>query len=289
MTLGHPPLRSGKQWHGRATNVPIEVMQSLKLRPLPITISGSSQRTFTLNASKTAPAVIWNGDDVISLNTTVAYSWVVGTNNTLSSAGVETDLTNGTVGVWYMYLDEDGQNIVPSATAPSYVETSFNTGVLGHPGTSRAQNWTYIGFMVADATTPTFLQMYKRGYTYHARSQDTTYKVISSWQVNHEFGVFIPDLGAHGLTVGGHVVVDAGILNSCFTTVRVGGDTNSCFGTWVSTAASGASVLHRLTTPFSDIAPASSGYLYQDYSPSSGTGQPATAATCAITSIVDVV
>ena len=100
MTLGHPPMRKGLNWHGRATNVPIEVMQALKLRPLPITIGGASNRTFTLNASRTAPAVIWNGDDAIILNTTVAYSWVVGTNAILDSTGADTTRTNGTVNVW---------------------------------------------------------------------------------------------------------------------------------------------------------------------------------------------
>ena len=289
MPLGTPPIRRGKQWQGPVTEVPMPIMQALKLRPLPITIGGTLQRTFTLNASVTAPATLWNGDDVIHLKQTVAYSWVVGTNNTLSSAGVETDLTNSTIGVWYMYLDEDGQNIVPSATAPSYVETSLNTGVLGHPGTSRAQNWTYIGFMVADATTPTFVQMYKRGYTYHCDATDTGYEFTSSWTSNTEFGIFIPDLGIHGLTVGGNAVVTTGVnLASCWMTVRISGNANSCFGAWTASNMTKESVARAQKAPFDNIVPAASGYLYMDFT-SPVAGVTATPPTCNITTIVDVV
>jgi len=287
MTIGRPPLRSGKQWSGRVTDVPMELLQHLKLRPLPITIGGTSQRTFTLNASVTAPAVIWNGDDFIYLKSTVAYSWVAGSNAILSSAGVETTLTNGTVNVWYMYLDEDGVNIVPSATAPSYVETSLNTGVLGHPGTSRAQNWTYVGFMVCDATTPTFIKANKRGYTYHLDATDSNFATTSSWVTSAtcEFNLFIPDLGAQGLTVGGYVIIQSIGVGSCFTNVLLGGDSTSSFGN-IEMMGGNLSSFENTMHAFSGIVPASSGLLSTKWE---GGAVPTTVPTVCITQIVDVV
>ena len=286
MPLGTPPIRRGKQWQGRVTEVPIELLQALKLRPLPVTIGGASQRTFTLNGSVTQPAVIWNGDDFIYLKQTVAYSWVVGTNNTLSSAGAETDLTNGTVGVWYMYIDEDGQNLVPSLTAPSYVETSLNTGVLGHPGTSRAQNWTYVGFMIANATTPVFEVAEKRGFTWFMDRSSTDFATICSWRVNDEFNVFIPDMGIHGLTVGGYIRVALDTAGSCFNTITISGNSSSCFGVVRAVGGVISATGKFSETAFSGLVPAASGLLYQTMAGGAVFGE--VPGVC-ITSIVDVV
>ena len=281
MTLGRPPLRKGKQWQGRATEVPIELMQALKLRPLPVTIGGTSGRTFTLNGSVTRPAMVWNGDDFIHLKSTVAYSWVVGTNAILSSAGAETTVTNSTLGVWYMYLDEDGQNILPSATAPTYVETSYQCGVLGHPGTSRAQNWIYVGFMCCDVITPTFIAMTKTGYDYHMLPQSRG--AISSW-ISSSWNIVIPDLGDQGLTVAGHIEVATPIV-STQTYVIVGGNSaNCCFGVQrLKLSGTNSSAGISGGVPFSNLTPADGGEIYSISGPGAVTG------TVYVTRITDVV
>ena len=182
-------------------------MQAIKLPPLPITVDGTSQRTFTLNAGVTAPVALWIGDDIVILPRTVAYSWIVGTNNTLNSSGVEADLTNSTTGVWYMYLDGDGDTILPSTTAPSYVEAKNQCGYLGHPGTDRAKNWIYVGFMVADATTPVFVAMVKIGYTYHFASQSVA--TTTTWAAL-DFTADIPAID--GIMVSGKL--ETGVIGT---------------------------------------------------------------------------
>lgn len=258
--FGKLPVRRGSQFQGLATDVPLKLMQHLKLRPLPITVGGTSNRTFTLNGSTTSPAVIWNGDDFIYLKSTVAYSWVVGTNAILSSAGAETTLTNSTVGVWYMYLDATGENIVPSATAPSYVEHSSDTGVLGHPGTSRAKNWTYIGFMIADATTPTFLSAVKTGFVYNLAPVGKA--AISSFVAHSSWTSHIPDLGKHGLTVAGDIEVTTptgAIMNQ--VTIS-GNSTGSSFGAYRVSSGGSASSADTQFVAYSGLAPATGGLIY---------------------------
>ncbi len=280
MTLGRPPTRVGDQWHGKATEVPNEILQHVKLRPLPITVGGTSNRTFTLNASRTAPAVIWNGDDFIHLKTTVAYSFTTGTDTNLASTGAEGTQTAGIIGVYYMYLDNDGDVILPSVTAPSYVETGFNTGVLGHPGTSRAKNWTYIGFMLCDATTPTFIAMTKTGHDYQFLPQSRVAQ--SSW-INSSWNIVIPDLGKHGLTVAGNIEATTPAISATQVYAIVGGNSaNCCFGVQI-VKATGTSSAHVATAPFTNLTPADGGKLYSIAGPVVATGK------IYVTRITDVV
>lgn len=284
MTFGRPPLRSGLQSQGvRSTDVPLELLQNLKMRPLPVTITGTSNRVFTLNASVTRPAAIWNGDDFIYLKSTVAFTWTTsGTQAVIGSDGAET--TEGaaaqTIGVYYMYLDEDGQNVLPSQTAPSYVETSLNTGVLGHPGTSRAQNWTYVGFMLCDATTPTFIAMIKTGHDYQMLPQSRN--ALCCW-ISSSWNIIIPDLGDQGLTVGGSIEAQAAAAVATQYYAIVGGDAdNCCFGVQA-VKGTGQSSAVVLSAPFSNLTPADGGEIYSISGPVVSTG------TVYVTRITDVV
>ncbi|HEC61560.1 MAG TPA: hypothetical protein ENI27_04830 [bacterium] len=277
-----PTRRSSTgQWQGRTTEVPLEIMQSLKLRPLPITVGGTSNRTFTLNASKTFPATLWNGDDIIRLNSTVAYSFTTGTDAVLGSDGAESTQAAGTIGVYYMYLDESGENILPSTTAALYGESKYNTGVLGHPGTSRAQNWTYIGFMLCDAVTPTFIAMTKTGFDYQFLPQSRG--AISSW-INSSWGIIIPDLGIHGLTVAGNLSVGAPATHlNQYTIVGGAASSNCCFGVVRNQQYGIASSIIYSQVPFTGMTPASGGALYSVGGPGAVNG------TVYVTRITDVV
>ena len=276
--LGKPPIRQGDQWQGQATDVPLKFMQHIKLRPLPITIGGSSNVTFTLNGGVTAPAVLWNGDDFIYLKTTLAYTWVTGSNNILDSSGAETTRTASVISVWYMYIDNDGDILLPSQTAPSYVETSFDTGVLGHPGTSRAKNWTYVGFQVCSTADLAFIAMTKTGYVYQMAPQSRN--AISSF-VSSSWNLVIPDLGKHGMTVAGDIGVTTS-ATAIINQVTVAGDSGgSSFG-MIRVSSGTSSSADIVYIPFSDLTPASGGEIY-----SIATGT--TNGTIAVTRIADVV
>ncbi len=155
----------------RVTMVPVELLQAMKLPPIPVTIGGSNNKVWTLNASVTKPVIFWNGDEPTSLRNTVVYTWNATSNPILDSSGAETTDTDSVLGVWYMYLSADGTTLFPSQTAPSFVEfddEKTNAGALGHPGTSRTQFYRYVGFHVCTtAATPAFLATKKYGHTYH--------------------------------------------------------------------------------------------------------------------------
>ena len=200
---GNPPLRSGAQHSGKATEVPLELLQTLGNRKAyPVTIGGTSQRTFTLAASVTAPVAVWNGDDFIYLKNNVAYSWIVGSNNILDSTAAQTTLTNSTTGIWYIYLDADGNTLWPSVTAPSFVEGKY-AGPLGHPGTSGTQYYVYVGYMICDATTPTFVAATKTGFWYEFAKQSVA--TTTSWALL-DFSAVLP---GHGVECGGYLETSA--------------------------------------------------------------------------------
>lgn len=182
-------LSGGQQVSGAmgatdATLIPNNFIQELRpRRPIPITISGTSNRTFTLNASKTNPVYLPCGKEYIELRETKAFSWLTTANNTLNSTGAEASLTGSTVGVWYYYLSVSKNwstkavtvEILPSLTAPSYIEaTRYNAGSWGHPGTATAKFWVYVGWHICSATTPTFTYAEKSGYDYMLANQDVS-------------------------------------------------------------------------------------------------------------------
>ena len=172
MSFGAPSLRKGFGWSGRASDVPLPMLQHTRLKPLPALMSGSDDVTFTLNGSVTNPIVVWNGDDFIFLEETVAYTFAEADNTILSSTGAETTGAAAT-GVWYVYLalkpdrgDGAGSyEMRTSTTAPGYVQGEFNAGFWGHPGTTRTAYWSYVGFFIcSNATGPVNIGCTKLGY-----------------------------------------------------------------------------------------------------------------------------
>ena len=255
--LGRFRSLSGKGGTFDATSVPVEVLQNMKMNPVPITISGASNVTFTLAGSVTRPAVIWTGDDFISLRTTKAYTFLAGANNTiLASTGVVTASQSPATGCWYFYVgyDSDGDlQLYPSQTAPSYVQVSkFNASVLGHPGTSRTANWSYVGFIICNATTPTFLAATKLGYTYHMAAT-ASYTKQATTSTYGEIALALPKHAAAGLMVAG--TLETGAAGS----VTVGPTSGATVGiqkAYIATASGAAFV------PFGPISPNANGKLY---------------------------
>ena len=140
----------GDVFSGRGTVVPYPLISTLTGRALPVTISGTNNVTFTLNASKTEPVTVWAGNDLIHITKAEAYTWVVGNNDILNSTGVKTTQTASVAGVWYFYAYIDGSDVklIPSQTAPRKND-------LLHPGTSVASNYAYVGYHVCTtAGTP---------------------------------------------------------------------------------------------------------------------------------------
>ena len=154
MAFGRFRSIEGSAGHFKATLVPLELVQNFKVKnPIPITITAN---TFVVAASISNPVFLWNGQDFIKLTTTLTYTWLAATNNTLDSTGAAATQTGSTVGVWYYYIGINGSNVIvirASQTAPVYAETPYQDGYYGHPGTSKAQHWTYVGFNIMRAAT----------------------------------------------------------------------------------------------------------------------------------------
>lgn len=167
MPFGDPPIRKGAAFEGRATIVPNELLKHLRA-PIPVTITGSNDETFTVKGS-TRSIPVWVGDDIAFLNVDVSYTWVSGTNSILDSDGAETTRTNSLTGVWYLYLGlndaEDGWRLLPSQTAPD-VSFPFDSGWLGHSGGSKTQFWQYVGFMECTSADLAFRSAVKSGFSY---------------------------------------------------------------------------------------------------------------------------
>jgi hypothetical protein len=158
----------------KASVLPLPMIKELALKSgYPISVSGSSNVTFNLAAGVTKPVPVWNGTEFLFLKKTLSYTFAAGANNTMiDSTGAVVTSQSPAVGIYYMYLGVTAENTValyPSTTAPSYVEAGGpeeESGLYGHPGTSRSNAWTYIGFTLCTATTPAFAEFTKIGKTY---------------------------------------------------------------------------------------------------------------------------
>lgn len=203
--IGEPPIRTqaNNAWSGRVTEVPIEFMRALKVRePLPCSVSGSSNVTFTLLGSVTRPAVLWHHDGIHFIRKNITYTWTNTSNNILDANGADATDTDSVLGVWYMYLNEDGDTLKPSQTAPDFVEDDHQCGYLGHPGTSRAEPWVYVGPMICTtAATPAFSAMTKIGFLWLITEVNAV--ITTAWAAPTNLTLYIPQLAKHGLKVVG--------------------------------------------------------------------------------------
>lgn len=191
-------------WNGPASSLPIEFIPTLRQYPLPITIGGASNVTFTLNASVTNPVHLWNGDGYISLRRTVAFTWTNTANAILDSTGAVANDVDSVLGIWYMYLDAAGDTIFPSQTGPGFVEGVKQAGLLGHPGTASADFYRYVGFMeCTTAATPAFKTMIKVGYWY--KFAEVSKVVITDAWTGIDFSLNFPKLAFAGMEVRGNL------------------------------------------------------------------------------------
>lgn len=179
------------------TLVPVDMLQHLTVRqPVAATVGGTSNRTFTLVASAANPFVRWMDQYPVKIETSVAYSWVVGSNAILNSDGEQTTLTNSTTGVWYMYLylsDTNVPTLIPSTTAPARTASPYSSGYYYHPGTLKDRPYVYVGFMLCNATTPTFLTAVKTGWVW--RIPEQAYNVTTAWALVDTSAVVPATLG----------------------------------------------------------------------------------------------
>lgn len=170
--FGRPRNVTGKSGEWPATLVPLALLQAIKTPAIPITISGSSAVTFTVNAGVTNPVPLWNGNDFIELRETLAHTMDnSATNSVIATTGVLSSAqTPGSTGVKYYYIGQDTEGAIslhPSTVKPSTVEGAKGTGYLGHPGITRDRHWRYVGFSHMSATTPVFSPFAKTGYQYN--------------------------------------------------------------------------------------------------------------------------
>jgi hypothetical protein len=278
--LGTPKGLNGKGGTSlQSTLVPVNILQALKsLRPLPITVSGSNQITFTVAGSTTSPVSFWNGNDVIDLKESKTYTWTTGSNAILSSAGVETTQTGSTLGIWYFYmgLDSSGNlDLIPSQTAPSYVENSYEHYGLGHPGTSQGQYWNYVGFQLCTSASGagTYKAMTKIGYTY---TMTDTNKITAatpgtSFAATMGGGAkALPALEQFGSTVAGYLETGAAAIAHIASNSTGDGEIQANCSTTGET----------INAPFSGISP-SGGDVYSKHTTAAGDVH--------ITQIVDIV
>ena len=184
---------------------PSYALQQMKRNvPLPITISGTNNVTFSLNCSVTEKHGFVLGSMFIFLTRALSYTWVAGANNAILNADGEykTEQSPAT-GIWYFYVGKDiaGDSgtenailLLPSQTPPSYVEDDYNSGHLSHPGLKKTTSWNYVGWVRCNnSSTPTFVACEKIGYDYlfAAQTQNST----TSWA---ELAFVLPKLGSLG-------------------------------------------------------------------------------------------
>lgn len=253
-----------------STAVPLALLQQLKRdTPLPITISGVNQVTFTLAASTTNKIPFWSGRNPFVLQRNLTYTWLTGaTNAILSSAGVYTASQSNSAGIWYMYvgMDIDGDAgtvndiiLLPSQTAPSYAEGPLNAGILCHPGTTRTTVWNYVGWMLnTTATTPVFEAATKIGYRYNFALTNHTSATATTWA---ELALSLPAIGAVGGTAGGYITVGAA------GTLTVGSTATEGVGSVIGDAPS-ASADHLMPLPPMPIT--ANGKLYGNHDTAAG-------------------
>jgi len=185
------------------TNVPFALLSQSVLYPLPVTIGGSNNVTFTLKGS-TRRISFWINDDLFELDEDLAYTWAAA-NKILDSTGAQVAQTNSVLGVWYMYatINDDGTPaLFPSQTAPEDTASAYGT-YLGHPGTARTQSYRYVGCMwCTTAATPAFLTAVKIGLDWHFASL-TASPVTAAVTVTSVFSVRLPKLAKYGGRVAG--------------------------------------------------------------------------------------
>lgn len=282
-SFGHVKTVSHRSGEQKATLVPLDLLNHIRLAPVPFTTSGSSNITVTVNASVTNPVYLWAGSEYLPLRSNLAYTWAnSATNAAISAAGATSSAnTPGATGVKYYYIGaaSDGTiQILPSTAKPSYVEGPFPAGVLGHPGTSRTRFWRYVGWNFMNATTPAFDFFLKSGFVYnmsvHAHvGVDTQPGEITMAAVPKHAGVLL----------NGYVTAPA---TAQVVELGAGTDpvvTNALIGTW-RTYVAGASVAAEGQTVanFADIPVSTNGIFYN-------VGAPATGAVVNITRVEDVV
>ena len=193
--------------------VPRTMLQQMRRFPIPVTIGGSNNVTFTLKGT-TQPIPIWAGNQYFELNKDLAYTWDAVSNDILNANGAETTDADSVLGIWYMYAAIDWSEAVsatepnyelwPSQTAPAYAgEGPYNSGILGHPGTSRGRFYQYVGYMrCTTAATPAFQAQVKSGYWW--KFAPVSYVIITdAWTGPTAPGLSIPKLAKFGMEIGG--------------------------------------------------------------------------------------
>ena len=202
--FGTPQRRDGKSAKGiYSTEVPLVMLNEIATRPLPVTIGGSNNVTFTLKGS-TRHIAFWLDNDLFYLDKDLAYTWAAA-NTILDSTGAQVAQTNSVLGVWYIYatINSDGSlALFPSQTAPEDTAGQFGS-YLGHPGTARTQAYRYVGCMwCTTAATPAFLTAVKIGFDWHFASL-TAAPVTPAYTVTSVFTVRLPKLAKFGGRVAG--------------------------------------------------------------------------------------
>lgn len=251
---------------GYSARVPLELLQNLRNPgPIPVTISGSNQAIFTVTATETKPVHLINGTNYISLKESLAYTWVVGSNNILDANGAAATLTGSTLGIWYMYIgyNSSGTLIIrPSQTAPTGLGNMQN-GVLSHPGSTQAQAWNYVGSMdCTTAATPVFLAMEKIGFWVFFANQQIA---VATTRALMDFSLSIPaypGIEIQGiLATGGGATTDVAAIGVSATANR--GDI---------LVKAGAAVVESATvrSPIIDSG-ANAGQIYGDATTTAGT------------------
>lgn len=215
--------------------------------PIPATVGGSNNVTFTLKGS-TRPIPLWIGNDFALLDEDLTYTWGAVSNPILDSTGAAATDTDSVLGVWYMYCGIDVTADVPtlvlrpSQTAPEATDSRFGGAWLSHPGTDKANFWRYVGFMVCTtAATPAFLTQVKIGWEWHWAALAAS-PVTAALTVTSVFSVRVPKLAKYGGRVAGNLVTGkAG-------TVTVGGSSVASQGVAIAKHSGTASGI--ITAPF---------------------------------------
>ena len=260
--FGRPVDITGGAGTFRSTRIPHEVLDNLaRQQAIPITISGSNQVTFAVSASKTNPVWLWTGNDFFVLKESKSYTFVGGATNTLLASDGSSGSTNSVASTapyyFYMGIDDAGTlHLTPSLSAPSYVEGPLEGPVLGHPGTSRAMFWQYVGVSIATtaSTAPVFLAMTKHGFKYSHAAQAV--QTTSLW-ASIDFSATLPK---HNVEAAGYLeVAVGGTPTAGVETAEVGSSTVDVQGAFILT--SNTPTL-TTTAPFSGVVASSAGKLY---------------------------
>lgn len=272
---------TGKAGTFDSTLVPMDFLNFLVSRPIPITVSGSSNVTFNIAASTTNPVSIWNGRDFIHLKETLSHTMAnVATNAVIATTGAYSEAsTPGAVGVKYYYvgLDTDGAvAMAPSDAPPSFVEAPFNVGILGHPGPSRDRHWNYVGFSIMSTTAPAFLEFSKINYTYHLPTDAAAVAPSVTTYAEADFSALLPQ---HGVQAGGYV---SSAATSAIIYLGAATDpVNASVGVGVIRLDCSGTSTHPAVIPFSGLPVTSNGKIFAQTTGS--------ATTITVTQVTDVV